>query len=304
MPPRTTYRWFHAPESPENTIATSLRPGSLRAWILAAVLICATTISGCADDEPDAPILAMPDLVGKPMSAALAETYDELHTSLVAFDLSPADRRSDEKWVVVATSPEAGEKTPKFTRVYAWVLKASEYAWFQENPTMPAIPDEASSAKLVAQGGLLAPVKDLVQFRWDPEAAPKSALPSPVDKAAFTPDRGMRPDLAAEPLAEFETRTGLFAAPVKGTVAVDSRPAADYDLRMGQYLVVLVKKTPAAKPRPPAPAPAAPAPSTNSSGSTGGSSGGSSSTGPRGFPNGFPTAFPTRIPNCPKRICG
>lgn len=268
---------------------------------MGAALLVLATLTGCGGDEDDAPMLAMPDLVGKPVAAALALTYDALHTSLVTYDLSPADREGADDWVVVATSPAAGKKTPKFNRVYAWVLKASEYAWFSEHPTMPKIPAKADVAKLVAKGGLLAPVKELVQLRYQPGKAPFSAAASPVDQAAHTPDRGLHPDLATEPPAEFRARAGLLAAPNRGTVTVGSRPATGSDLRVGQYLVVLVITKPKEKPKPPA----APAPSTTGSSggsgrSSGGSSGGSSGSGIPGLPSGFPT----KIPNCPKAICG
>lgn len=266
------------------------------AWLLAVLMVGATVLTGCADDEQDAPMLAMPDLVGKPVLAASTATYDALHTSLVSYDLAPADRKGGSDWVVVATSPAAGEPTPKFTKVYAWVLKASEYDWFQDHPTMPKLPANADVAKLIGKGGLLAPVKDLLLIRYQPGKAPKSAKASPVDATAFTPDRGLHPDLATEPPAELAVRDGLLAAPVKGTVVAGSRPGSAGALRDGQYLVVLVIPKPPAKPKPPVEAPRAPDPVLG--GSTGGTSGGGGGGTPS-LPDGFPD-----IPNCPERICG
>lgn len=270
-----------------------------RAFLVAAALVVAAVLTGCGEDEPDAPLLAMPDLVGQPVLTASSLTYDALHTSLVPVDLAPANRESGADWVVVATSPAAGARTPKFTKVYAWVLKASEYTWFTEHPTMPRIPVGTDAAELIGKDGLLAPVEELVQLRYLPGAAPSSAKPSKVDAAAFTPDRGLHPDLATEPPAEFGARAGLLAAPSAGTVAAGSRPGAAAELRVGQYLVVLVKPKPVEKPRPPStPDPITPATSGGSGGSGGGSTGGGGGT------PSLPGGFPTKIPNCPRQLCG
>lgn len=248
-------------------------------------------------------MLVMPDLVGQPVLAASTAAYDALHTSLISYDLAPADRTSGSDWIVVATSPAAGELTPKFTKVYAWALKASEYAWFEDHPTMPKVPANADMAKLIGKGGLLEPVKDLVLVRYRPGTAPKSAKPSEVDAAAFTPDRGLHPDLATEPPTELATRTGLLEAPAKGTIASGSRPVPSAALRVGQYLVVLVIPKPVEKPDPPNEPDPVPTGSTGSgTGSSG--SGGNGSDGSGGSPT-LPGGFPTpKIPSCPQQLCG
>lgn len=283
-----------------SALAPTTRRRSRTLGALVALLLTTAALAGCGKDDAP-PTLTMPDLVGKPVSAAINQAYDALHTSLVTFDLSPLDRESATDWVVVGTSPAAGEKTPKFTKVYAWALKASEYRWFTENPTMPTIRAGADVAKLVAKGGVLAGVKDLVQIRYQPGKAPAAAKASPVDAAAFTPDRGLYPDLATEPEAEWQLREGLLEAPAKGTVTKGTQPSSTSRLRTGQLLVLLVIKKPAATPATPA--------SSSGSGSTGGSSGGTSggsSGGGGGGSNGpqFPSGIPTKIPNCPRQICG
>ncbi|MET3962105.1 hypothetical protein ABIE44_002039 [Marmoricola sp. OAE513] len=276
---------------------TSTMHRAARALAVAALLLSAALVAGCGDDETKVPRLAMPDLVGKSIGDAETQTYDALHTSLIYYDLSPANRASANDWVIVATSPEAGKRTPKFEKVYAWALKKSEYDWFRKNPSMPKLPNGASAAKLLGKGGLLEPVADLVKVRYQPGKAPKKAEADPADTAAFVPDRGLHPDLSAEPVAEFGLRNGLRVAPTRGTVAVGALPPTGA-LRIGQFLVLLVVEKPPAKPKKPETpdfdVPVIETPDID----TGGGSGGS------GGPGGGMLGGGIDIPGCPKQICG
>lgn len=262
----------------------------LRVALAAAALL--TVLAACGGGPADAPNLTMPNLVGQTIGAAEDATYNALHTSLIYYDLSPANRESDNNWVVVATQPAAGTRTPKFRTVYAWVLRASEYAWFKAHPRMPSIPAGAKVARLIGTGGPLAPVKDLVLLRYPPGRAPAQAKPSPVDSQAFTPDRGLQPDLAAEPRAEWLLRQGLFAASAVGTVTLGTRPASGSTLRVGQYLVLLVA------PAPPKKHPNAPPVSGTAPGSGGEATHHSGSGHPHGLPGGI------KLPKCPPQLCG
>jgi hypothetical protein len=173
-------------------------------------------------------------------------------------------------------------------------------------PPVPAIAAGTSVAKLVGTGGLLAPVKDLIETRYEPGKAPVSAVTSPLDASAFAPDRGITPDMSTEPTAEWTQRQGLLVAPESGLVAAGSRPASGSSVRTGQLLVLLVVAAPPKKHRPP------PAPIT-STGSGSGSHRGSGSGSHRGSGSGtgstfggfFPHGVPhLKFPACPKKFCG
>jgi hypothetical protein len=266
--------------------------------VLALVLACAFGLAACGKKTEAVPVLSMPDVVGMPIIDAETSIYGSLHTSLLYYDQSPANRDVGSDWVVISTYPAAGAKTKKYKLVYAWALQKSEYDWFKAHPTMPVIPKNATSASLLGTGGLFAPVSALVQLRYQPGSAPSGAAPSTTDKGPFTPDRGNFPDPSIEPPAEYALQSGLLVASVAGTDIVSARPAPGAALRTGQYLVLLA--APKSRKHKSSHGSVSPS-SSRSSDSTSG--GGSSGRTPH-LPSGLPTKIniPTNIP-CPSNIC-
>jgi hypothetical protein len=266
---------------------------------LTMALVCALLLTACGE-EKKVETAAMPSIVGMTVGAGERLVYDVLHTSLVYYDQSPADRDSTNDWIIVSTFPAADAVTPTKKIVYAWALKRSEYDWFKAHPTMPKLPAKATLAKLVGPGGALAGVSELVKLRYQPGKAPQSAKPDPKDANAFTPDRGVRPDPSTEPAAELELRKTLMVAKPAGTIAVGSRPAPGATLRVGQYVVILAITKPPAKKKPiPGNFDYDPP---DLSGVGGGGSGGSGGGGGGGGIPGLPGIDIPNIP-CPKQIC-
>jgi hypothetical protein len=264
--------------------------------MVALALACAFGLAACGGKKAEpVPLLSMPDVVGMPISDAETSIYDGLHTSLYYYDQSPANRDIGSDWVIVSTYPAAGAKTKKFKLVYAWALQKNEYDWFKAHPTMPAIPKDATTASLLATGGMFRDVSALVQLRYQPGQAPSGAKSSTTDKGPFTPDRGKFTDPSTEPPPEYALRAGLLVAPVAGTEILSTRPAPGSALRVGQYLVLLAGP----KSHKHATSNGSIKSSTSKTSTSGGNSGGTPH-----LPSGIPTniSIPTNIP-CPSNIC-
>ncbi|GAA2735248.1 hypothetical protein GCM10009867_17120 [Pedococcus aerophilus] len=181
---------------------------------------------------------AMPSLAGDQLDLAMS-VLNARNIGYEHEDLSPRDRSvwQEENWTVVATWPEAGEPLPAGVDVTLYLLKNGEAAWFAKHQTMPKLTVGQSADKAVDR--FLAPVAELLEYRYPKGAEPKYA--SPAWERAATSGRG----LADEPESERNARAGLAGASQFGLVAKSrSIPRPGKHLRPGQLLVVLVRDVP------------------------------------------------------------
>ena len=220
------------------------------------------------DEEDRRPVVAQvrtPELTGVPLPAArvtydTAEheaivraaheqtRWDSVHEELIeradrgwveAMDATPLSRRPpshEEDWMVIGTAPAAGEQVPSDADVYLFVLREEEAQWFANHPTMPVLAEGVEAGSLVEDGGPLAAVAELTEFRYAAEHTPQHA------PASYRRDREPIPyqDPFVEPETEWAARSALAGAS-EFDLTAGSLPTGTEPVRLGRVLTVVVR---------------------------------------------------------------
>lgn len=190
-----------------------------------------TPASTARPEPPPAPDVTVPVLVGVRLDRAHNLLWNA-DLDFVEHDMSPLGRDpwADENWTVTATSPASGTRVPPGTRVTVWYLRTSEHDWFTRHTTMPRLPVGADTADV--EDRQLAPVTDLIVYRWARGRAPDHARkPGLLDE----PEGGVAPHV--ETAKERAARRGLKVS--WGNDLVHGQwPRPRGRLRPGQLLLV------------------------------------------------------------------
>jgi hypothetical protein len=210
-----------------------------------------STVPSPTSSAPSTPVTTVPDVTGTTLDVAEDQLWDYqqahglTHTSTRAHDLSPRNRDQYVKsnWTVVTTRPAAGQPWTAGTRLYVFVLKNAEAAWFLANPTMPAVPAGVPVTDLTGDGRLLAGMDELLDYRYAPgEPADGSSHP-PTETTE--PIDGLTDNPAMEPADELQARTAL--PPAYGTyitLTVSSLPDGGAPVRAGRLITLTVREAP------------------------------------------------------------
>ncbi|WP_433368652.1 hypothetical protein ACQPZX_41985 [Actinoplanes sp. CA-142083] len=115
-----------------------------------------------------------PDVLSDQHRAMPVAMLKDFDLDMSRADASPRGRQVFDtgNWTVVDTSPAPG--VPTISAVLS-LLKNDEAAWFAAHPTMPKLPAGNATQTLRGAGGLLAPLDELVLYRYARGKAPAAA---------------------------------------------------------------------------------------------------------------------------------
>ena len=188
------------------------------------------------------PVATVPDVTGLAFDVAQKRLSG---WDWRAHDLSPRnrDQYDDGNWTVVTTRPAPGQPAAVGSRLYLFVLKNPEAAWFAANPTMPAVPVDVPVTDLTENGQSLGGVEELLDYRKAPGEPADTSSHQPEETSE--PIKGLADNPAMEPAEEFQARTAL--PPAWGTytdLTVSSLPAAGAPVSAGRLITLTVREAP------------------------------------------------------------